>query len=105
MAVYGYVQPFREKAANILEVVFSIDVIILLLLKGTTTVNDALGMPSITYSTLKSNSSDICTEKVSTIKITAFSWLLFPFYYFCLVITCAVAIVWTIMQMRYVSSN
>ena len=98
-AIYGYVQPFREKAVNILEVVLSVDTIILLLLRRAQTFRDELGMTSVAYTISQGNtSSSDCIEDSGS--ITGFSWLLFPFYYLPLVISCIVAVAWSIFQIK-----
>ena len=92
---YGFTQPFKQKAANILEVVLSIDAIILLLLRETTTVEDEMGMPSIidaSHISSSSSTSEGCTDELQD--ITDFAWLLFPFYYFTLIVTCGAAVTW-----------
>ena len=101
LALYGFVQPYKEKVANMLEVIFSIDTIVLLLLQETSTINDAIGILSISYSTLNSSSDDCISEFSS---ITPFTWLLFPFYYMSLLITSVTLAVWSIVQIRCVSN-
>lgn len=98
LALYGFVQPFRSRAANILEVVFSVDVLILLLLRETTTIEDEVGTSSIIDSVeISSGSSgDECKDEIKS--ITDFAWLLFPFYYFSILITCVVGIIWIILM-------
>ena len=92
LSAYGFVQPFRHWTANVLELVLSIDALVLLLLRGTTTVEDAMGTPSIIGSSQVTNSSVKCTDNIGS--ITDFTWLLFPFYYFSLIVTCTAAVIW-----------
>jgi hypothetical protein len=96
---YGFAQPFRLEAANVLEVVLSIDALILLLLRDTTTVEDEMGMPSIVEaSQIISSNSEGCTDALGD--VTDFAWLLFPFYYFILLVTSAAAITWIVLIIR-----
>ena len=101
---YGFAQPFRLEAANVLEVVLSIDALILLLLRETTTVEDEMGMPSvIEASQIISSNSEGCTDALGD--VTDFAWLLFPFYYFILIVTSAAAITWIVLIIRCVSKE
>lgn len=97
MAVYGYVQPFRQLAVNILEVILSINTIVLLLLENTETIRDDLD------STLNLAADGLqgsgCQDEVDG--VTDFSWLLMVFYYLPLIISCCAGGVWLAVKIRY----
>ena len=97
LALYGFIQPYQDTTTNMLEIIFSINTIILLLLRSTRTVEDELGMPSVSQP--GHNTTSECTDNLS-INITAFAWILFPFYYSSLFIASVVAIVYFIRKIR-----
>ena len=98
LALYGFIQPYQETGTNILEVIFSINTIILLLLRGTKVIEDEWGR---TFGKDKSIATGKCTDNRS-INITAFAWILFPLYYSSLVITCVITTVWLTTEIRQV---
>lgn len=103
IAVYGYFQPFKATAVNILEVVLSVDTIILLLLRRTETIEDALGMSSVVQIQSRNESDTDCVGEVKG--ITDFTWLLFPLYYLPLLISCAAAVVWIALELKSVTAG
>ena len=100
ISLYGFMQPFRIKLINILEVVIAIDTIILLLLRRTQTVTDVLGRITVADSSVNGTSSvDDCSDYAAE-SVTGVTWLLLPFYYLPLVISCLVAVVWVGLQIK-----
>ena len=96
-AVYGYIQPFKHLAVNIIETVLSINTLVLLLLRNTGTIEENLG-------TLGDQSNDdrgrVCRDSVEG--VTGFVWLLVPVYYLPLVLFCTVGTVWIALRVRWV---
>ena len=105
IVVYGYFQPFQVTAVNIIEVALSVDTVILLLLRRTKTIEDVLGMSSgvQTQSIARNDSDTDCVDEVGS--ITDYTWLLFPFYYLPLLISCAAAFVWITLQLKSVIAS
>ena len=97
LAVYGYVQPFEQLAVNILEVILSINTIVLLLLENTETISDDLD--SALNQTADNVQGSRCQDEVDG--VTDFSWLLMVFYYLPLIISCSAGGVWLGVKIRY----
>jgi hypothetical protein len=94
-AVYSYVQPFKQLAVNVLETVLSINTIILLLLRNTSTIRDDLS----SLGRQLSLNETLCQDEVKG--VTDFSWLLLPVYYLPLVISCTSGGVWGVLKGRH----
>ena len=103
IAVYGYFQPFQVTAVNVLEVALSVDTVILLLLRRTETIEDVLGISSVVQTQSRNDSDTDCVDEVEG--ITDFTWLLFPFYYLPLLISCAAVVVWITLQLKSVIAS
>ena len=93
-AVYSYVQPFKQLAVNVLETVLSINTIILLLLRNTSTIRDDLS----SLGRQLSLNETLCQDEVKG--VTDFSWLLLPVYYLPLIISCTSGGVWAVLKGR-----
>ena len=72
IAIHGYVQPYRSRLANLLELAVSINFLILLLINTTPYFNEDMFF----FSSAEHNSTSECTNGVAQI-----SWLLLPIYY------------------------
>lgn len=92
-SLYGFVQPFKHLAVNILETVLSINTLILLLLRNTDIIEEDLGSLS-----QQPEHTSTCQDKVEG--LTAFTLLLLPLYYLPLIIGCTVGGVWIAFQVR-----
>ena len=93
VAVYGYIQPFKHLAVNILEIVLSINTLILLLLRNTENIEDSLG--TLGQQPLHSGG---CQDEVEG--VTDFVWLLLPVYYLPLLMFCTVGLGWGFLRVR-----
>lgn len=93
-ALYGYIQPFEELHVNILETVLSINTLILLLLRNTEDIEDTLD----TLEGQLPRNEMVCQDKIRG--VTIFSWLLMPFYYLPLIISCTFGGVWAFIRIR-----
>ena len=95
VSVYGYVQPFKQLAVNILETVLATNTLILLLLRHTKIISDELG--SLGNQPLV-NETGSCRDGVEG--VTGISWLLLPVYYMPLIISCSAGAVWAAFRIR-----
>ncbi len=97
IAVYGFIQPYKNLAANIVELFLSLDTVLLLLLKNTEQVVDQFQNFS---------SQSVCQESTNTTcqcdidEITSLTWLLLPLYCIPLLATFAAAIGWITVTIR-----
>jgi len=82
---------------NILEALLSLDVLVLLLLRNTEQITDQLQVPA--EKTSNGTTGRACTEVEG---ITGFSWLLFPLYYFPLVVFLIATTIWIVFHVRWV---
>ena len=94
-AVNGYVQPYKHHAANILETVLSVNTLVLLLLRNTATIEEALGNLGE-----QAADSQLSTCQDNMDGVTDFVWLLQPAYYLPLVLLCAVGATWISMRLK-----
>ena len=72
IAIHGYLQPYRSRLANLLELAVSINFLILLLINTTPFFNEDIFF----FSSAGPSSTSECTAGVAQI-----SWLLLPIYY------------------------
>ena len=101
IAVYGFVQPYKSQAANILEVVVQINFLLLLLVKITYNGSvDFDTLPPVTEDFLNSTAINVCNDKLTG--VVAEVWTLLPFYYFPLLLIPIVALIWLGIYIRYV---
>ena len=92
--VYGYVQPYRSRLANLLETAININFLFLLIINATSFFHDAFS--SLTEST---NSGE-CAG--SLVVIALVSWILIPVYYLPVLGACVTAGVLAILFIRYI---
>ena len=101
--VFGYLQPFKDRSTNALEMVLAVNTIILLLLRNTENTYDTLQdlvVPSDIVNASESifssssDNSEQCQNGDSVLAITNFSWLLLPFCYFPLLLCACVLLLW-----------
>ena len=95
MTVFGFLQPYKSVYCNILEALLSLDVLVLLLLRNTEQITDQLQVP-----TELSSNGTAGRECVEEEGITGFSWLLFPLYYFPLVVFLIATTIWIVFCVR-----
>jgi len=98
IAVFGFLQPYKNLYNNVLEVLLSLDVLTLLLVRNTEQFSDELQM--LPQQSLNLTTEGTCRNAVEG--ITAFSWLLFPFYYFPLVVFLIIVVIWMAFNVRLV---
>ena len=89
-ALYGYIQPFKDRIANIVEVFLAVDTIILLMFSNTPHLQDS-GPPILLYK----EDIDGCTQTESH-GVTALVVLMTPFYYTPLATLLIAVAVWII---------
>ena len=77
--VYGYVQPYRSRLANLLEIAVNINFLLLLLINATSFFHDDMFIFS-SADMVFNNTSSGCTGSIAG--VAHVSWLLTPFYYF-----------------------
>jgi len=99
MTVVGFLQPYKSVHCNTLEAFLPLDVLVLLLLRNTEQITDQLQVPAEQFSNGTIGTACTCTEVEG---ITGFSWLLFPFYYFPLVVSLIATTIWIVFHVRYV---
>ena len=90
----GLVWPYKSILSNFMDLLLSVDVILLLILRSTGHLKDRLG--AVTLEGV--NRSNQCVE--FNFKPSILSYILLPFYYFPL-LSCVTALcVWTFLWMR-----
>ena len=93
--VFGFLQPYENMYCNVLECLLSLDVLVLLL-RNTAQISDELQvLPQQT-----SNMTTVGTCRREVEGITRFSWLLFLFYYFPLIVFLVAGTTWVILSVR-----
>ena len=96
ITVFGFLQPYESMHCNILESLLSLDILVLLLMRNTEQLSDELQvLPQQT-----SNVTTVGTCKRPVEGITGFSWLLFPLYYFPLVVFLIAGTMWVAFSVR-----
>ena len=100
IAVYGFVQPYKDMASNIIETVLSLNVLLLLLLQNTELIVDELQKVKVPEqpSVETANVTNQCSNEING--ITDLTWLLLPFYYIPLVVSVLVTTVWVMSRIR-----
>ena len=94
IALYGYAQPYRSTLANILELIFQTNFLILILLEGTSLIRDSLFTFPVT-----DNISSTRDYESGTSPLT---WLLLPFYYLPVVVFVLVCTAYGVHYLWYV---
>ena len=95
-ALYGYIQPFKDLAVNILETALSINTLVLLLLRNTDTVEESLG--HLGEQSAADSQTNVCRDSVDG--VTDLAWLLLPLYYLPLAVFCITGVVWISLRVR-----
>lgn len=80
IALYGFVQPYRSKVANILELVFQTNFFVFILLENTPLIRDNL----FTFPVEDPTTTSVDESYESS--ISNLTWLLTPFYYLPLIV-------------------
>ncbi len=96
VAAFGYLQPYKHLLTNILEIVLSINVLTMLLLRNTKTLTEG-------YQALEEQdgqSDDECNDQFDG--VTDLAILLGTFYYFPLVVFPFATVVWVFASLRQV---
>ena len=90
ITVFGYLQPYENMYCNVLESLLSLNILVLLLMRNTEQISDELQV----LSQQTSNMTTVGTCRRPVEGITGFSWLLFPLYYFPLVVFLIAGAMW-----------
>ena len=96
ITVFGYLQPYKDMYCNALEFVLSLNVLVLLLMRNTEQISDELQV--LPQQTSNMTTVGACIREVEG--ITAFSWLLFPLYYFPPVVFLVAGATWVTFSVR-----
>ena len=92
--LYGYCNPYKEKIANILEIVLLLIFLILLMLRISPPLQDMLEMvPSS-----KETSIPSCSSNIPTV-VTNFSSVLLALYYFPVIIGIILLCTWSLIAL------
>lgn len=94
----GLVWPYIDIFSNILDIVLSVDVMLLLLIRNTRQFNDDLN--KFSFKELSSTNSSCVNYEL---EFSALSYILIPFFYAPLLITLAAAFVWVAHRLRFKS--
>ena len=90
----GLLWPYSDVVINILDIVLSVDIMILLLIKNTKQIEDDLN--DISFKEVSRSNS--CTEY--ELDLSAQSSILLPFYYFPLVILLVAFGIWAVVRLK-----
>ena len=94
MTVYGYIRPYRSLCSNVIELVVSLNFLLLLILDSTSYFSDMY------FIFQSASSNEHCYGQFEG--VTIISWILMPFYYLPLVALCITALVLGGLYFRYV---
>ena len=98
MTVYGFVQPYNSRTANILEMGVQVNFLVLLLIEATSGIRDLyLTFPSLLRSNVTSKPE--CVD--SPTGIAPITWILMPLYYLPLLVFAVVVCVYLALYLRY----
>ena len=91
--VYGFIQPYKSRVANVLEMLVQINFIVLLLLESTSFLRDIYNVFPLPQVTVEQslNVTDVCTDGRSGVSVI--TSILLPFYYSPLLLFITVAII------------
>jgi len=92
IAVFGFLQPYKNVCNNILESLLSLDVLVLLMMRNTQHITEQLQV--LPHSNITANG---CTDVNG---VTEFTWLVSPFYYAPVAVLLLVTIVCTSCNVR-----
>ena len=85
LAVFGFLQPYKNLYCNVLECLLSLDVLVLLLMRNTAQISDELQV--LPQNNMTANQ---CADISG---VTGFTWLLLPFYYFPVIVLAIVCVI------------
>ena len=84
LALYGSIQPYKSHFANVMETVLQSNFIILLALESTSFFRDTF--PSLSHrmqtGTSLGNETSVCSDEVNDHRVSPFTAILLPCYYF-----------------------
>ena len=101
ITVYGFVQPYKSRAANLLEIGVQVNFLLLLLIEATSNIRDLyFTFPPLLQSNMTSEPE--CVD--SPTGIAPITWILMPFYYLPLLVFTVVACITFALYIRYNSS-
>ena len=101
ITVYGFVQPYKSRTANLLEMGVQVNFLLLLLIEATSNIRDLyFTFPPLLQSNVTSEPE--CVD--SPTGIAPITWILMPFYYLPLLVFTVVACITFALYIRYNSS-
>ena len=96
LVVYGLIQPYKSKSANVLELVIQINFIILLAVGSNTFIKDTYNtfpVPQMPTRAYQPNTTEaVCEDTHSNHGISDISKILLPLYYFPLLLLMVTAV-------------
>ena len=99
ITVYGFVQPYKSRTANLLEMGVQVNFLLLLLIEATSNIRDLyFTFPPLLQSNVTSEPE--CVD--SPTGIAPITWILMPFYYLPLLVFTLVACVTFALYIRYI---
>ena len=102
ITVYGFVQPYKSRTANLLEMGVQVNFLLLLLIEATSNIRDLhFTFPPLLQSNVTSEPE--CVD--SPTGIAPITWILTPFYYLPLLGFTVVAGVYLALYIRYIFCN
>ena len=104
LALYGSILPYKSLFANVMEIVLQTNFIILLALESTSFFRDTF--PSLNHrmqtGTSLRNETTVCSDEVDDHRVSPFTAILLPFYYFPLFLFTVAASIKLIQHIRWV---
>ena len=97
----GLTRPYSSALTNLLDMVLSVNVLILLLIRNTRQANDDLS--AVSFHMMKSTDSSSCADY--DLDLSTLSYILLPFFYLPLLLTLVAFCVWLARLLRYVYSG
>ena len=98
ITVYGFVQPYKSRTANLLEMGVQVNFLLLLLIEATSNIRELyFTFPPLLQSNVTSEPE--CVD--SPTGIAPITWILMPFYYLPLLVFTLVAGVTFVLYIRY----
>ena len=100
ITVYGFVQPYRSRTANLLEMGVQVNFLVLLLIEATSNISELY----FTFPPLLQSNATSEPECVDSPRgIAPITWILMPLYYLPLLVLTVVACVYLVLYIRYTS--
>ena len=97
VVLYGYIQPYRAHAVNIVEVIVEVNFFFLLLLVSSQLLEQFLAIP---FPSEGSRSSSYCVG--SDVGVATVTWILTPLYYLPLLVLAGLVTAYIILLIRFV---